>query len=77
MQELKHIKNDQRERHARLEKDSIHLRAVLEKADAKERLADLALTKAEVERENLKNLHRLIDIDEDKRRLELEARAKF
>ena len=77
MQELKHIKADQRERHARLEKDSIHLRAVLEKADAKERLADLALTKAEVERENLKSLHRLIDIDEDKRRLELEARAKF
>ena len=77
MQELKRIKADQRERHARLEKDSRHLRAVLEKADAKERLADLALTKAEVERENLKNLHRLIDIDEDKRRLELEARAKF
>ena len=37
----------------------------------------MALTKAEVERENLKSLHRLIDIDEDKRRLELEARAKF
>jgi len=42
----------------------------MNKVETKEKHAENILTKVEIERENLKSMHKLIDIEEDKRKYE-------